>query len=73
MKILPMRGDHATRENTALYVADVNPADFPYVSATTGELAPSLWYVVWNTVVDLIRYDIHHHWMNVKRLQEELS
>ena len=53
------------------YVSGLNPAEFPYACAVTGELTRSLWQAIHTTIVDLFKYRIIHHWMNVKNLQEE--
>ena len=53
------------------YVSSLNPAEFPYFCAVTGELAPSLWHAIRVTIVDLFRFHIIHHWVNVKRVKEE--
>lgn len=55
------------------YVSEIDPSEFPYACAMTGELAPSLWHAIRNTFVDLFKFRIVHHWMNVKHLQEVLA
>lgn len=49
------------------YAASIDPARFPYFCAVTGELAPSLRYVIHASVVDLFKYHIIHHWVRVPR------
>lgn len=48
------------------YAHGVNPTEFPYFCALTGELAPSLWHAIRTTVTDLFRFRIVHRWVRVK-------
>lgn len=55
------------------YVSGIDPAEFPYACAMSGELAPSLWHAIRTTFVDLFKFRIVHRWVNVKRLQDDTS
>lgn len=50
------------------YAMSIDAKQFPYFDANSGELAPNVWYMVKNTVLDFFRYGIIHHWVNVNKI-----
>lgn len=62
-----------TQDDIREYASGINPAEFPYFCAITGELAPSLFYVIRTTIADMFchrfPYHIKHHWVKVAHVR----